>query len=422
MQQSSLAGRPSDGTTDRSTDATADRTTDGATAGARWVGAGHSSAEDPYLRGREAILAAQAQAGGEPSLVIVLADVDGRLAEVLEGVRRGVRGNPAIVGCTTVGELTAAGPLSRGVAVLALGGPGFGIRITVERDLSADQREVGGRVAGCLDGLAEPHRVLILLSDGLVAQHDLIRGVYAVAGAGVPLVGGYAGDDMRFERTLQFAGDGGGVEIFSEGVIGIGLGSQAPIGIGIAHGWRKTGEPMTITSSSGGHIYELDGERAFEAFLSHCDAPPLDLADRRSLGYWAHQHPFGMSRRSGEDIRTLHTMNPDDGSLVCLADVQQGALAWMMESDEDSLIACAADSCRQAMAKEPSTPPLGMLVFDCCARKTMLGAAGIEAEVRGVIDAVGQIPFAGFYTFGEIARVHGARGMHQMTVVSLALW
>ncbi len=31
------------------------------------------------------------------------------------------------------------------------------------------------------------------------------------------------------------------------------------------------------------------------------------------------------------------------------------------------------------------------------------------------------VPFGGFYTYGEIARTQGSRGMHHLTVVTLAL-
>lgn len=394
----------------------------GPDAAPRWFGVGHSRAEDAYQRGREATLAALAHGFDEPALVLVLADVDPRLEQVLDGVRRAVRGNPAIVGCTTNGELTTAGPLDHGVAVIALGGPGFEVRTELAGNVSGDQRAAGSRVAHAMDGLDRPHRVLLLISDGLAAQHDLVRGVYGVTGATVPLVGGCAGDDLAFERTLQFYGDASGVQIVTDAVIGVALGSNAPFGIGIDHGWRKTGDPMTISSSSGGRIYELDGEPAFDVFLSRCGSPSLDLADKRALGSWFHQHPFGMSRRSGEDIRVLHDIDPQDGTLTCLADVQQGALAWLMESDEQSLIECAAQSCRQALAEHPQSPPIGVVVFDCCARKARLGPDGVAAEVRGITRVLDGVPFAGFYTFGETARVHGARGMHQMTVVSLALW
>ena len=66
-------------------------------------------------------------------------------------------------------------------------------------------------------------------------------------------------------------------------------------------------------------------------------------------------------------------------------------------------------------------PPLGVVVFDCGARKLKLGPDKLSAEQAAIATAAAGAPFGGFYTFGEIARTRGSRGMHHLTVVSLAL-
>jgi len=38
-----------------------------------------------------------------------------------------------------------------------------------------------------------------------------------------------------------------------------------------------------------------------------------------------------------------------------------------------------------------------------------------------VEELLGQLPVAGFYTYGEIARTQGAGGFHNQTLVALAL-
>jgi hypothetical protein len=61
------------------------------------------------------------------------------------------------------------------------------------------------------------------------------------------------------------------------------------------------------------------------------------------------------------------------------------------------------------------------MVFDCGARKVMLDGPGIRRELDAVAHVAGDVPFGGFYTYGEIARTQGSRGMHHLTVVTLAL-
>jgi hypothetical protein len=64
--------------------------------------------------------------------------------------------------------------------------------------------------------------------------------------------------------------------------------------------------------------------------------------------------------------------------------------------------------------------PLGVLAFDCIARRGVLGEEGVQTEVGRIADVTGA-PVAGFYTYGEIARTRGVAGFHNQTLVVLAL-
>jgi hypothetical protein len=130
--------------------------------------------------------------------------------------------------------------------------------------------------------------------------------------------------------------------------------------------------------------------------------------------------PLGLSRRSGEDIRVIHGGNVESGTLQCIADVPQGALLWMMESDRDGLLRTVDDAYADALSPLDGNPPLGLLAFDCGARYLFLGADGVAEEVDRLTNAAAGTPFAGFYTMGEIARSRGAQGMHHLTLVLVA--
>jgi hypothetical protein len=386
------------------------------------MGVGHSGDADALTAGTQA--AQQAVAGRLPALLMVYASTGYDLERLLDGVRSHADGGTVIVGCTTLGEVVAGrpDPMASGVVVTALGGPGLQIRAQVGRDVSARRREAGAEAAGSVAGLDAPNRICLLLCDGLVGeQHEVVRGAYGVLGAEVPLVGGCAGDDLTYTRTYQFIGDRAGVEILSDAVVGVGVGSAGALGVGIAHGWRKVGEPVIVTSSSGGRLFHLDGRPALDAYLEWIGADRGLLEDIKAFRARVFSSPLGMSRRTGEDIRVVHDGDLRDGSLLCLADVPQGALAWMMEPDDEALIHAGAAACAQAIDNLDGADPVGLLVFDCGARKVMLGAAGVEREIAAMAEAGRGVPFGGFYTYGEIARTQGSRGMHHLTVVTLAL-
>ena len=91
-----------------------------------------------------------------------------------------------------------------------------------------------------------------------------------------------------------------------------------------------------------------------------------------------------------------------------------------MEGDDESVLAATDAACSDALAGLDGRPPIGMLAFDCIARRGVLGASGIVQEIERIA-AHARAPVAGFYTYGEIARTHGANGFHNQTLVVLAV-
>jgi hypothetical protein len=385
---------------------------------ARWFGVGRSTDADARAAGVQA--ARDALAGRTASLVVVFCPADIDIQAMLEGVRSETGGVP-LIGCSGLAQLAGESPAELAVVVSVLGGEGFEIRVSTAPNVSAGQRVAGEDVAAIVEELTSEHQLLLLLADGLAGeQHELVRGAYSVVGATVGLAGGCAADEFLYQQTFQFIGDASGVRVLSDAVVAAAIGSDAPIGVGVAHGWRKVGEPMMATRSADGHVYTLDGEPALDVFARRVGATRSIARDAAAFVQFALRHPLGMSRRSGEDIRLIHAGNVDDGSIACLADVPQGALLWMMESDRAGLLSGVDDACTQAIGALDGVPPLGFIAFDCGARHLFLEADGVREEVARFAECAPGVPFAGFYTMGEIARTRGARGMHHLTLVVVA--
>jgi hypothetical protein len=381
----------------------------------RWFGTGRSIDTDAQVAGAQATAAALD--GRRASLVVVFCPSTIDMAAMLEGVRAEA-GDVPLIGCTGLAQYATAGPIEPAVVVSALGGEGFEVHTSVAMNVSAGQRAAGEQVAEAVQKLTREHQMLLLVCDGLAGeQHELVRGAYSVVGATVPLAGGCASDDLSYARTSQFFSDADGVHVLSDAVVAAAIGSDAPIGIGVAHGWRKSGEPMVVTSSEGGHVRTLDGQPALDVFLDRVGATRSIVDDDEAFRPLAMSHPLGMSRRSGEDIRVIHGGNLADGSITCLADVPQGALLWTMESDQQGLIASVDDAYDESLASLGGIPPLGFLAFDCAARNRFLGPDGLVEELDRLVGRAAGAPLAGFYTFGEVARTRGAQGMHHLTLV-----
>lgn len=387
----------------------------GARAKAQWTSTGASANPDARRAGAEA--ATGALSGDDAKLLVVFSSEAYDLPQLLAGIAH-VAGDVPVIGCTTAGEIATAGPGTAGVVAMALGGPGFAVLTASASAEAVGLRQASAEVAMTATRLASsPHRVLLLLSDGLGGdQQEVVRGAYNVLGAQVPLVGGCAGDGLKMKSTWQFHGE----RLLGHSVVGAAIGSQGPIGIGVEHGWRAVGEPMVVTASDGNRVLALDDQPALAAYLKRLEAPLAVHDDAEAFTQFAMTHPLGLSRRGGDEVRFVAGVNFAEGSLNCIAAVPQGSMVRIMEGDSGSVLEATNVACENALAGLGGREPLGVLAFDCIARKGVLGEPGIAAEVERIAAYAGGAPVAGFYTYGEFARTRGLNGFHNQTLVVVA--
>jgi hypothetical protein len=386
----------------------------------RAVAVGTTRSLEPHLAGAEAASVALRELGDGVAarLLVVFCSSHLDVVAVARGVAS-VAGGVATVGCTTAGEITGSGPTESGVVVLALGGDGFSVATAVEEVRGGDLRAAAERAAGCAEEVeARGHTVLLILSDGLAGdQQEVVRGAYARVGAEVPLVGGCAGDDLRMERTALVHGS----DVVGDAVVMAAISSEAPLGIGVSHGWRAVGEPMMVTRSDGVAVRTLDGQPALQVYLDRLDAPDEVRWDPEAFISFSASHPLGVSRRGRDEIRGVATADFEAEALGCFAEVPQGASCRIMCGDTGSVLAATEDACNEALDALEGRAPKGFLVFDCTARKQLLGDGGTSEEISRVGSISGAAPVAGFYTYGEFARTSGPAGFHNQAIVVLAV-
>ncbi len=312
--------------------------------------------------------------------MVVLASSHLDHGDVLKGVTEAAPGVP-LIGCSTAGEISAAGPGDSGVVVLVLSGSGFSIATGVGEILDGDLRSAASTAARCVDAVEErTNKVLLLLSDGLAGdQQEVVRGAYQQVGAGVPLVGGCSGDDIRMEETHQFFGH----RVLGGSIVAAAIASDGPLGIGVRHGWHSVGKPMSITGSDGVVVRSLDDRPALDAYLDRLDAPPEARTDAATFTSFAATRPLGLSRRGRQEIRFVAFADFEARSIHCFAGVPQGGVAWIMSGDEASILTATSEACQAALAPLDGMDPLGLVVFDCIARKGCSATTGSMRRSTG---------------------------------------
>jgi hypothetical protein len=382
----------------------------------RWLGVGQAEGSEPEAGARATERALERD---DAKLLVVFCSEAQDMSAVLRQIRDRA-GDVPLIGCSTAGEIAPTGSGIGSVVVTAFGGDGFSVATTAATGASSDLRGAGAQAARCLTAVGDrPHRVLLLLTDGLAGdQQEILRGVYGVLGAGVPLVGGCAGDDLRMTRTFQMHGD----QLLTDAVVAAAIGSDAPLGIGVRHGWRRVGEPMLVTRSGGRRVYTLDGKPALDMYLDRLGASAPACPSQEELAKIALMHPLGLSRRHGEEeIRFIAGGDFDERSLLCIAEVPQAGLVWLMEGNFDSVVGAGTAACSDSLVALEGRRPLGMIAFECIGRRPVLGEVGVRLEIDRMMECAGGAPVAGFYTYGEIARTRGVSGFHNQTLVVLSV-
>lgn len=382
----------------------------------RWIRVGSSLASDTDLAVQEALQ--PLLPAGPPKLVLLFAspahDLERAAALVVDAL-----GEDVLIGCSTAGELAPDRSSLGGLTLWALGGEGFSVALGMGQGGPAGLRQAATEAARCLDRLQRrAHTVLVLLADGLCGdQAEVVRGAYDVAGVTVPLVGGCAGDDMAMQGTRQLFGR----RLLRQAVVAAAISSDAPLGIGVSHCWEPRSPAMLVTSSTGTEVISLDDRPALDVLLEAFEAPPEVRSDPERFTRWATTRPLGIRRRDRIEIRYVAGADFNRRSLHTIAEVPQGGLAHLMQGDGHSVLEATQQACEMAAAALDGAPMQGLLLFDCVARRSVLADDRIVEEVQRINRVRGDLPVGGFYTYGEIARTHGAGGFHNQTLVVLAL-
>ena len=102
--------------------------------------------------------------------------------------------------------------------------------------------------------------------------------------------------------------------------------------------------------------------------------------------------------------------------------MKTGQQVRMTRRDAD-YIRQTAVACAEEITRDQVHPPAFVLQLDCAGRgKVMFGNCAAEEIVRPLRQKVGEVPWAGFHTYGEIAQTEGVLAYHNYTVALCAFY
>lgn len=349
--------------------------------------------------GTNRLIAALAPA--DPAAVLVFGAPSGGLA-ALSGALAEALGC-AVAGCSSAGEIGAAGYVSGTVQAIALPRDSFRVRPVVLRDqahvpvsdwqaaLRAAQAELPPRPGRAQFGL--------VLADGTASQEDVLVAALAAVFPDLPIVGGTAGDGLAFGPTAQVldgrALPGAALFLLVDTALRVAEVAFAPF----APTDRRA--VVTAADAAGRTILELNAEPAAEEYARLAGL----AADRMGPADFA-RHPLLLRTGRRHHVRAISGPTAA-GGLRLMSGIETGTVLTLGRAG-------ALTEGFAAVIEALPRPPLMVLGFDCILRRLAIERAGEAAAMSALFR---RFRVAGFNTYGE-----QHCGMHvNQTFVGLAL-
>jgi hypothetical protein len=393
------------------------------------AGVGTSHHHNPNVAGREAADQALENAGiVKPDIVFMFASIGYDQRSLLRAVRETTGGSP-LSGCSAEGTINGddADESNFSVVVTVISSEELQWTNGLAKGLGADSRAVGQRVAqDLLPHLSSDTIGLFVFPDGLIDYlDDFFAGLEGNLSSEqfLPLWGGGAGNNFNLEEpTYQYCDD----KVVSNGVAFALPSGRAQASWAISHGMVPMGGERNVTRSLGNVIYEIDGKPAIEVLKEYLPEHAL-IEDHDWMPYaislaLVFEVPSYMKDEEYV-VRGVPAVRMADGSITVQTEVQDGTSVWFSSRDKEKISTRFDQMAGQIKEQLGDEKPKLVFQFECLTRGKLMFREQERQEIlrrfRQSVDP--DVPWAGFYTIGEIGPVEKHNDRHLYTSVVLAL-
>ncbi len=393
------------------------------------AGVGMSRHHNPSIAGREAAEQALKKADiSKPDFVFMFASIGYDQHSLVRTVRETTGGAP-LSGCSAEGTINGDDADESGFSVVVTAISSEELQWTngIATGLSADPRAAGKRVAQDLLPDLSPDTIgLFVFPDGHIDNlYNFFAGLEENLSSDrfLPLWGGGANNNFNVgERTYQYCDD----EVISDGVAYALLSGKARASWAMSHSLIPIGGERIVTRCQGNVIYEIDGKPATEVLKEYL--PERALTDERDWMRYAISLALcfrAPSYMKDEEyiVRGVPSVNLTDGSITVQTEVQEGTSIWFSSRDKEKLATGLDRMAAQIKQQLGSAQPKLVFQFECATRGKMMFRDQEKLQLlRQFRQSVNpEVPWVGFYTWGEIGPVENHNNRHLYTSVVLAL-
>jgi hypothetical protein len=392
------------------------------------TGVGHSINRNPVEAGKEAALKALERAGmTKPDFVFVFATVGYDQQTLIRSIREATSGAP-LSGCSGEGIITQQTVIETnfGVCIMVVRSDDLKLHHAYTENINHAAGPAGEDLARkIVPYMSSESIACFLFADGLVFDFDPFLSMFEKTLAcsnRLPILGGLAADNLDSKKTYQYHDD----QVLSESISCVVMSGTGNIAWGVNHGCVPVGTRRTVTRSEGNIIYEIDGIPALEALEDYFEEGWKDQWNKTSLNLClGFKTPEHIKDNYGEYIiRYMMSKDDQEGSVRIQSDVTKGTGFWIVRRDKDLIKNGMQSISAQIKAKAGNEKPKFVLHFDCVGRGKVVFREEEKVElIKSFQRDIGEdIPWIGFYTYGEIGPIAGSNCSHNFTAVVAAVY
>lgn len=378
------------------------------------VAVGHSNDPDSDSAIEEVLEQCQISLAGEiPAAGILFAAIDFEHSLLLQEINRAFPGIE-LIGCTTDAEISSVLEFEQDSLTLMLFcSDEVEIRAGVGRGLSKDAFTATKQAVEEAQAKSKlkSHKLCLATPESLTMDGvSTVDGLKQALGENFPILGGLAGDQMRFKYTYQFFNQ----SVLSDSVPILLFSGKLLFSHGVANGWHPISRKAVVTKADKDTIYEIDNKPALHFYddylggLSPSAEYPLAVSDSQSNEFYT---------------RVVHVKNRETKNINCFARIPEQSVVQIAQASREEILIAAKNSIEKALKTYPGTQPLVALLFSCASRRQLLGTRTKEEYQLAKISLSQALPCCGFYTHGEISPLEIGKPsrLHHDTFVTLLL-
>ncbi len=328
-----------------------------------------------------------------PTLAICFSDTShdpGQIAHLM------TEHNITLFGSTSAGEINQGQIIDGSIALILMeiDQSSFDI-FFVERAMAERSSETGKEFGDYALSKFEDPSFMIIFSQ-FTNGEEIIKGLNQSLGREANVYGGMASDSAEVLAPKLYTNAG----VVSDGFLGLIFDNTKVEISGFAiSGWEAIGTEHTITKAKFNEILEINDQPALDFFIKFFGFYS-NPDDDKEVATVNSQYPLQVMRDGDLVLRAPLYSDNEKRSLIMAGPVHEGEKFKFSVSPGFEVI---DNTIREMQTyQEQHDQPTAQILFSCKARHWSFGPL-VAKEVKA-LDDTWNIPFVGFFTFGEIGR------------------